>query len=69
MKAGDVLGGVGYAGFRSEPYLHFGYTTIDPTGRFRSMPARIEGLKTADGKPADGGVPKGGVEYLATAAK
>jgi hypothetical protein len=28
---------------------------------------RIEGLRTAEGRPADEGVPKGGLEYLATA--
>jgi len=69
VKAGDVLGRVGNAGFSSAPHLHVGYTTFDRTGRFRNIPVRIEGLKTADGKPADGGVPKGGLEYLATAGK
>jgi murein DD-endopeptidase MepM/ murein hydrolase activator NlpD len=69
VKAGDVLGRVGNAGFSSEPHLHVGYLTIDRTGRFRNIPMRIEGLKTADGKTADGGVPKGGLVYYATAGK
>jgi len=69
VKAGDVLGRVGNAGHSSEPHLHVGYTTFDRTGRFRNIPIRIEGLKTTDGKPADSGVPKSGLEYLATARK
>ena len=69
VKAGDVLARVGNAGFSSEPHLHVGYMTIDRTGRFRNLPLRIEGLKTAEGNPADGGVPKGGLEYFATAEK
>jgi hypothetical protein len=69
VKAGDVLGRVGNAGSSSEPHLHFDYLGLDRTGRFRSIPVRVEGLKTVDGKPADGGVPKGGVEYVAGASK
>ncbi|HEY2156537.1 MAG TPA: M23 family metallopeptidase, partial [Isosphaeraceae bacterium] len=69
VKAGDVLGRVGNAGSSSEPHLHFGYLGLDRTGRFRSIPVRIEGLRTVDGKPADGGVPKGGVEYVSAAGK
>jgi hypothetical protein len=69
VKAGDVLGRVGNAGSSSEPHLHFGYLGLDRTGRFRNIPVRIAGLKTVDGKPADGGVPKGGVEYVAGAGK
>jgi hypothetical protein len=69
VKAGDVLGRVGNAGFSSEPHLHFGFETIDRTGRVRNIPIRIEGLKTVDSKPADGGVPKSGLEYVATTGK
>jgi hypothetical protein len=69
VKAGDVLGRVGNAGVSSEPHLHFGYLGLDRTGRYRNLPVRIEGLKTADGKPADGGVPRGRVEYVSGAGK
>lgn len=69
VKAGDVVGRVGNAGSSSEPHLHFGYLGLDRTGRFRNVPVRIEGLKTVDGKPADGGVPRGSVEYVAGASK
>lgn len=65
VKAGDVLGRVGNAGASSEPHLHFDYMGYDRTGRLRNIPVRVEGLKTPDGKPADGGVPKGSVEYVA----
>ncbi len=69
VKAGDPLGRVGNAGASSEPHLHFGYIALDRTGRYRNIPVRIEGLRTVDGKPADGGLPKGGVEYVAGAGK
>lgn len=69
VKAGDVLGRVGNAGISSEPHLHFDTMGYDRTGRLRNIPVRIEGLKSPDGKPADGGVPKGGVEYVAGAGK
>ncbi len=69
VKAGDVLARVGNAGFSSEPHLHFGYMNLDQTGRFRNIPMRIKGLKSADGRPADEGVPKGGLAYFAPAEK
>lgn len=69
VKAGDILGRVGNAGISSEPHLHFGYLALDRTGRYRNIPVRIEGLRTADGKPADGGVPRGRVEYVAGPGK
>jgi hypothetical protein len=69
VKAGDVLARVGNAGASSEPHLHFGYIVVDRTGRFRNIPVRVEGLKAVDGRPADGGVPKGRLEYVAGAGK
>jgi Peptidase family M23 len=69
VKAGDVLGRVGNAGYSSEPHLHVGYFVIDRSGRLRNVPIRVEGLKTADGIPADREVPKSGFEYVAGAVK
>lgn len=69
VKAGDMLGRVGNAGYSSEPHLHVGYLGLDRTGRLRNIPIRIVGLQTIDGKPADGGVPKSGLEYVAPARK
>ncbi len=69
VKAGDVLGRVGNAGSSSEPHLHFDYMGYDRTGRLRNIPVRVEGLKFPDGKPADRGVPKGGMEYVAGPGK
>ena len=69
VKAGDVLGRVGNAGASSEPHLHFDYMGYDRTGRFRNIPVRVQGLKFPNGKPADGGVPKGGMEFVAGPGK
>jgi Peptidase family M23 len=67
VKAGDVLGRVGNAGASSSPHLHFQYEVLDPSGRTRTVPVRIQGLRFADGRPADG-VPKGRMQYLSTSA-
>lgn len=46
VAAGVQIGEIGNAGGSSEPHLHFGYTTVDPTGHGTITPAIFSGLKT-----------------------
>ena len=46
VTAGEQIGEIGNAGGSSEPHLHFGYTTTDPTGRGSITPTIFTDLKT-----------------------
>jgi hypothetical protein len=62
VRAGDLLGRVGNAGFSTEPHLHVTCFTLDATGRVRALPMAFRDLRTASGGPA-AGVPRGAEEY------
>ena len=63
VKAGDLLGRVGNAGFSSEPHLHVAGYTLDRTGRVRALPLTFSDLRAPDGAAVPG-VPKGGLQYV-----
>lgn len=49
VAAGAALGRIGNSGSSSEPHLHFGYVTIDHTGRGVCSPVAFANLETPGG--------------------